>query len=404
MRTVNEAQMEPPSAQNFVVFLALLLLGFGSLVIGFQYDIRMAALLLLGSALGLVLYHASFGFTSAWRHFLLQRRGSGLRAQMLMLAVANILFLPSLAQGELFDHSIVGAVAPLWPSLFVGAFLFGVGMQLGGGCGSGTLFTAGGGNTRMFATLGFFILGSVLATTQVPWWFAREGWPGWLQGWPGISLLKDYGLVWAWVIQACLLAGVAGLSVVLERQRHGRLKRAAPVSTLGIHRLICGPWPILWGAIGLACLNWATLAIAGHPWGITYGFTLWGAKIFSLLGVDIGSWEFWTWSYHRSALADSIFENTTSVMNMGILLGAVLAAGLAGRYKPKLAVPLPSLVAAALGGLLMGYGARLSFGCNIGAFFGGVASASVHGWVWFLLAMSGSALGARARPWFGLKD
>ncbi len=404
MSSVKEARMERAFGQNVVVFLALLLLGLGSLGIGVQYDIRMAALLLLGSALGLVLYHASFGFTSAWRYFLLHRRGSGLRAQMLMLAIANILFLPSLAQGELFDHPIVGAVAPLWPSLFVGAFLFGVGMQLGGGCGSGTLFSAGGGNSRMFATLGFFILGSILATTQVPWWFAREGWPGWLQGWPGVSLLDDYGIVWAWAIQGCLLAGVAGLSVLLERQRYGQLMAVKADSTPGFPRVLCGPWPIFWGATGLAFLNWATLAIAGHPWGITYGFTLWGAKFFSLLGIDVGSWEFWTWSYHRNALQDSIFENTTSVMNMGILLGAVLAAGLAGRYQPKLNVPLRSLLAAALGGLLMGYGARLSFGCNIGAFVGGVASASVHGWVWFLLAMAGSALGARTRPWFGLKD
>ena len=31
-------------------------------------------------------------------------------------------------------------------------------------------------------------------------------------------------------------------------------------------------------------------------------------------------------------------------------------------------------MAAVLGGLFMGYGARLAFGCNIGALFGGIAS------------------------------
>ena len=34
------------------------------------------------------------------------------------------------------------------------SFIFGMGMQLGGGCGSGTLFTVGGGSTRMVITLG----------------------------------------------------------------------------------------------------------------------------------------------------------------------------------------------------------------------------------------------------------
>ena len=393
-----------PFRQGAIAGLALLMLAVGSFWIWRNFDGRMAALLLLGAALGLVLYHAAFGITASWRYFVTDRLGAGLRAQMLMLAVANLLFLPSLAQGQLFDHAIVGAVAPLWFSLFVGAFLFGLGMQLGGACGSGTLFVAGGGNFRMFVTLGFFILGSVLATAQVPWWFARDGWPGWLQGWPAFSLLKEFGIGWALALQLSLLAAIAGLSVVLEVRRNGRLAVAVPITRTGWPRLLRGPWPLLWGAAALALLNWGTLAIAGHPWGITYGFTLWGAKIGQLLGFEIGGWEFWSWSYHRNALAGSIFENSTSVMDMGVMLGALSAAGLAGRFQPRLNVPLPSLIAAALGGLLMGYGARLAFGCNIGAFVGGVSSASVHGWIWFLFAMAGTVLGTRLRPFFGLQN
>lgn len=50
----------------------------------------------------------------------------------------------------------------------MGAFLFGLGMQLGGGCGSGTLFTVGAGNIRMTLTLVFFVAGSVLGTMHLP--------------------------------------------------------------------------------------------------------------------------------------------------------------------------------------------------------------------------------------------
>ena len=64
--------------------------------------------------------------------------------------------------------------------------------------------------------------------------------------------------------------------------------------------------------------------------------------------------------------------------------------------------PLKSIAAAALGGLLMGWGARLGFGCNIGAFVGGVASGSLHGWVWFAAALPGCMIGIRLRPLFGL--
>ena len=89
-------------------------------------------------------------------------------------------------------------------------------------------------------------------------------------------------------------------------------------------------------------------------------------------------------------------------MNFGIVLGAALAASLAGRFAPKAKIPLGSFLAAVVGGLLMGYGARLSFGCNIGALFSGIASGSLHGWLWFACAFVGSLAGVWARPLFGL--
>jgi len=52
----------------------------------------------------------------------------------------------------------------------------------------------------------------------------------------------------------------------------------------------------------------------------------------------------------------------------------------------------------------MGIGARLSFGCNVGAFIGGLSSGSVHGLVWALAALAGSAVGIRLRPWAGLPN
>ena len=89
-------------------------------------------------------------------------------------------------------------------------------------------------------------------------------------------------------------------------------------------------------------------------------------------------------------------------MNFGIVVGALLAAGLAGRFAPQWRIPLRSLAAAVIGGLLMGYGARLAFGCNIGAYFSGIASGSLHGWLWLVAAFAGSVLGTHLRPWFGL--
>ena len=89
-------------------------------------------------------------------------------------------------------------------------------------------------------------------------------------------------------------------------------------------------------------------------------------------------------------------------MNIGIMFGAFIAASLAGKFAPKTRIPLPSLLAAVIGGLLLGYGARLAYGCNIGAFFSGIASTSLHGWVWIVFGLAGNYLGVRLRPLFRL--
>src|SRR6476646_1624566 len=161
---------EAPRINSAAAIFASALMAAGALALANQYTWRQGALFLLGGALGLVLYHALFGFTSAWRVFIANGRGAGLRAQMVMLAVVVLLFFPVLAQGSLFGQPVRGEYGAVGLSVLVGAFLFGVGMQLGGGCASGTLYTAGGGNTRMLATLAAFVAGSLVGTAHMPWW------------------------------------------------------------------------------------------------------------------------------------------------------------------------------------------------------------------------------------------
>jgi len=123
----------PRRAQPRVVGVAGALLLGGAAWLGAEYGVRQAALLLVGAGLGLVLYHSEFGFTTAFRVFVAVGDGRGLRAQMLMLAVATLLFAPMLASGEVMGRAVGGAVAPAGVSVLIGAFVFAVGMQLGGG-------------------------------------------------------------------------------------------------------------------------------------------------------------------------------------------------------------------------------------------------------------------------------
>lgn len=392
-----------PSQRVWVLPLAACLCLAATLFLYQEFGPRFALLFAIGLALGLTLFHAAFGFASSWRRFLLAGDGHGMRAQIVMLALTSLVFFPILAEGHFFDRAVIGAVAPAGLSVAFGAFLFGIGMQLAGGCASGTLYTAGGGSMRMMVVLVFFMVGSLAGAAHLPFWLdVARG--------ERFSLVSHFGAGGGLGIQLAILAAIFWGTYLLERLR--KAKTPSSSASLkeggkGLSRILRGPWPLLVGAAALALLNVATMATAGHPWTISFGYTLWGAKIAGAVGWDVSSWTFWSWPFPKKALAGSIFENTTSVMNFGIFFGAFLAAGLAGRFKPSLRALDPRsegrrLFAAVLGGLLMGYGARLAFGCNVGAYFSGIASGSLHGWLWLASALAGTYFGAKLRPRFAL--
>jgi uncharacterized protein len=54
------------------------------------------------------------------------------------------------------------------------------------------------------------------------------------------------------------------------------------------------------------------------------------------------------------------------------------------------------------GGVHCGAGAQAEYGCNIGAYFSGIASGSLHAWLWLPAAFAGNVLGTSLRPFFQL--
>jgi uncharacterized membrane protein YedE/YeeE len=122
------------------------------------------------------------------------------------------------------------------------------------------------------------------------------------------------------------------------------------------------------------------------------------------LGWDPSTSALWQQERFAQALSSGLFEDITSVMNLGIVLGAAAAAAAAGRLSFRSPPSVSAVGAALLGGLLMGYGAWLSFGCNVGAYLAGIASTSLHGWLWIVFALLGTAIGVKLRPSFGLPN
>jgi uncharacterized membrane protein YedE/YeeE len=335
-----------------------------------------AALILGGFGLGVAFLKAEFSYTASWRRFLTRGEAGGLIGGLIVIAICALVVVPVAALKPNFG----GAIAPLGPSLVIGAFVFGIGMQLANGCGSGTLYTVGGGSGRMLVTLVFFIIGSVFGSLSLPSFLALGG--------VDPILASDYLGPWGGL--AATLASIALAAAIMAAVARKRGANWRPSRNYIIGGIV----------IGLLCVG--VFFAGGHPWSVTFGYTVWGAKIFSGLGFDFSHAEFWQWPGPKRALADSVLTDTSSLTDFGMIFGAMAAAAAAKPFASGAWPPVKSLLAAVVGGLLMGWGARLGFGCNIGAFVGGVASGSVHGWVWFGAALGGCLIGIRLRPVFGL--
>ncbi|SFA46950.1 hypothetical protein SAMN05192569_101344 [Parageobacillus thermantarcticus] len=389
----------PKNPTSFIITVALVVLIGGALFLYNRVSWQQALLYLLGAFGGFVLYQAHFGFTSAWRKFILYRQGEGIRAQMIMMLVASVFFMPLLLKGSIFGHAVAGNVHDVGISVIVGAFIFGIGMQLGDGCASGTLYHIGGGDTNGIVTLIGFIAGSVIATTHFDFWMNTPHLAP-------ISLIHQLGAVGGFLLQLALLALVYYVVTVIEKRRHGKLISTEIENKNGWKAIYKGPWSLLVGAILLAVMNTLVLIVGGKPWGITSAFALWGAKFVQLFGVDPTQWAYWQDPAKLNALKSPLYQDVTTVMDISLMFGALLAAAFAGRYAKPIQWRRPSrmTIGALIGGLLMGYGARLAFGCNIGAYFSGIASFSVHGWIWFVFAFLGSIIGVKLRPYCAYKN
>lgn len=387
-------QQTSPRPQTVIVAVLLGLIVFGAIALSPYGGWKHSVLFLIGGLFGLSLYHASFGFASAYRKLFVERDVKGVLAQILMLAIATLIFAPFLLAGSAFGQDLRGAVAPVGVQGAIGAFLFGIGMQLGSGCACGTLYTIGGGSSMMVLTLLTFGIGS--------FWASLTG-----SLWAGLPKAEPISLVqsWGWLGAGVQLVVLAAIALLLWRWGQkspyptpNALPTAAQPFTL--RNFLYGPWSLVFGAIALALLNGLTLLLAGRPWGVTWGFTLWTAKIAQAVGWNPATSEFWSQGMGAEALSQSVFSDITSVMNFGIVLGASLAAALAGRLAIKRPASKWAIVAALIGGLMMGYGARLAFGCNVGAYFSGIASTSLHGWLWITFALLGTGIGIRLRSLF----
>jgi uncharacterized membrane protein YedE/YeeE len=145
------------------------------------------------------------------------------------------------------------------------------------------------------------------------------------------------------------------------------------------------PWPV-WGAAVLVATVNVFLFAFDRPWTASDGMRNWGD--WALTGVGL---------LHRPDLLPPWFYSG-SLLNIGVLLGGLAAALLSREFAIRVP-PAGELVKGAIGGLLMGAGAILAFGCNIGGFFSATSALSLAGLGMMLGLGVGAFLAIRYLIW-----
>jgi hypothetical protein len=160
-------------------------------------------------------------------------------------------------------------------------------------------------------------------------------------------------------------------------------------------KLMKEPLTYVAGAVLLAVFQIAHFAVLESGWGVTGTFANWGAWVYQAFGGDVSSWSYFAGESAQNALARGFLKDPGTMRNLGVIGGAFVATLFASEFKIKKIKSKKQIIAAILGGLMMGYGARLAGGCNIGALFTAISALSLSGWIFGAFLLVGAFIGSK---------
>ena len=312
------------------------------------------------------------------------------------------------------NHSMHSDSIPINLGLIAGGFLFGVGMAFSSCCATGSLTDLAAGFSRAAVTIFFFTIGVFLGFPfqgESSW--VRESWLTSITGAEGKGgvFLPDLfkfdgfnGYLLSMIITILLALFVIYLAKKYEHIQ--KAKGTCPVSTNTqentmnsmtlFEKVFLAPWKLNTSITVIALLFVLLLWFTGKGWSATSVFGVWFAKILMFFGVEAQTLSAFT-SRSVEFFTTPLLQNATSVQNFGIIFGAVFALMLAGTFGEKfmagLKISSKGIVLYAVGGFIMGFGTRLSNGCNVGALYTPIAQFSLSGWFYLIVVASGGFMG-----------
>jgi len=147
----------------------------------------------------------------------------------------------------------------------------------------------------------------------------------------------------------------------------------------GLYKVLCeDEWNATTTGIIVALLSILIMAW-WRPWGAVGAIRNWGEWI--LFGVG----------YIENA-PKSVLLSSGSVIGIGFIGGAFISACLGGQFALRFP-PIREYVKAIIAGILMGIGAAMAGGCNVGGFYNAIGNLSAHGFAMWAGLVLGVILG-----------
>jgi uncharacterized membrane protein YedE/YeeE len=322
----------------------------------------MATAIITGLIVGII-----FGFVMQRGRFCMNSaiRDTALLQDYTLLKSVGIAILVEMVGFAIMDAAGIITINPkplFWGANLVGSFIFGVGMVIAGGCASGITYRVGEGmmgalaaviglaTTGTLTAMGFLkpIMVALQTSTTVT---TADG--------ANLTLANILGVPY-WIL-ALIIAIAAGVIWYLRARKNGDDDLSTDTSVPFFKRT----WNWLWTGIGIGIvgiISFPISAAAGrnYPLGITAGWIQWVKVV--ILRVEDQS------------------VNWIAAMVLGIVIGALIAALLSGEFKFRF--PKPAMIGQAfLGGLIMGFGAVTSGGCNVTHILSGIPQLSIGSFV-----------------------
>ena len=349
--------------------------------------------LLTGAALGVLFERGRFCFFCITRDLAERRDSTGVFAILAALATGAVgyavvlaLFLPDATGGRLPPEAHVG---PVSPALALAALVFGIGVVLSHGCLAGHLYRLGEGSVRSGVALLGALVGFGLGFASWNTVYLRVVSEG-----LGVLWLPEHlGYAGSLLVTLAVLAAAA--AVLLRWRPADPPRRGGRFDAAALRRrVLVDRWPpVLTGSLvglvgAVAYLRVEPLGVTAQ-WGSISRTVLDGRGLLpeTLVGLD-------TFAGCATVVLQTVLPNGWLIG--GIVVASFAAALAAGRFGVERVSPSGG-VAAALGGVLLGWGSMTALGCTVGVLLSGTQAFAVSGWVFLVFFGAGLALAYRLR-------